>query len=1433
MSKHLVEVGLSVIHGKGDEDAFDSQARLMVAEALRPVNVKDLRVCGALLLATADWCKFPTSISKNICHQLRETLGYEVHLFGASMAGFYCSTEPDPFVVNGLLLLLICSNDLWITVGHLAEPYSGSPSERKKRLKGMADELVEKAGVKLGASADKSLFGFLPGIITDGDSGRSYFDNELHQEILEAFDHRCQLVGAAAADGVDPNAGYQFANDLCLRSGVAVALIESDISTAAMMTHGLKPYKGVRVSVDGVEDDAESGYKITLLDGCPAAQRLHELKSEVMTTLENPVFGLPCGPDFNIIWPHKKSGEGGESIRLARKVARGDRLYVLRGAPKEMLAAAAKALEGVLERSGAKVGDLSLILGFSCVGRVRNYAAQGHDWRNVINQLREDYLGVPLVWALSTGEFGVDEWQRTRANNMSISVTCLTNNYSRRARIRKLQDTLLNAASRLNTCDSPRSVMEVALTEVVKAGGTGGQICIVDNRLHRIVGKDFGFALQARHSSHDWPKVAEMTDRSAPAKLGGQFPAYLKEWALPVVPDITKRIEFSTAPVDAQGDGSREDLLTLIVRTLHAVNVTDSEDPRFHCNKHAVVAGNLKRQIAIPLVGSQGRAIATLQVSFPDQQSVDRESLVLWISYAQKVAAALERASEAQERDVQSKITRLADAIKSSQQTLSEYGWCEEFMRKVVELLGADGGHIRLQEPSDRDKHFLTTPVGLLADILPLTRKVISEGDGSYNRHLLNSDGWISNLKEETRSYLKNVKPVKNVKAVDNAEQYGAALERELNKIEALAIIPICDQGSVIGSFDIYSKRQYFFNERRERIARAAAMQAGDILRVKVGDNERLRAELDREFNDQERDWILDSLTVATEGRAEERLNALLERLCRKVKANVGAVFVWYEEAQKLILRKSFGWHEPLDGTAFYERDEGWTGRVAFSKEDVIIVSPTSTKKDPGTKKYYSKMVPPEHRVAPDSSHARIGLRLTAGKSLIGFVMLSYYWDTAQYLVHNDKNITSFLKAVRNLITLAVEAVDQEAKKKQMVNLAEVRSEVARRLINTAGSDEGWQSVLDMIREGFSVERVTFYHVRPDKHYQVGWSSQATPHTPRIEPAEPREPMGALTDVILRKQQVSITSPSDKQLVGWPNKAGIKSVFAIPVIGARGDIRGVLEFVNREATPDHPFEFFDVMEKSMAWNIATPLAAALERYEYDKAVSVLSSKLVTAAKIGARGLMGAIVMHQVMGGFARMRGALDWLKLHPDSSTAEREIQLNRIEVAYSQAVQTIKQTANRGLPGRQRVNLRNLIRQTLRVMEPELPVSGVRKHVDNKLNVSVDVDLWAMVGALVNIISNALDAMNGSGDLTISTELSANRGSAVIRIYNTGPRLDEYQIRHIFQPGVSTKSSDEHLGLGLPLAKQAVEDAGGTLSMSSPARGGVEVVVELPVSGV
>jgi sensor histidine kinase regulating citrate/malate metabolism len=90
---------------------------------------------------------------------------------------------------------------------------------------------------------------------------------------------------------------------------------------------------------------------------------------------------------------------------------------------------------------------------------------------------------------------------------------------------------------------------------------------------------------------------------------------------------------------------------------------------------------------------------------------------------------------------------------------------------------------------------------------------------------------------------------------------------------------------------------------------------------------------------------------------------------------------------------------------------------------------------------------------------------------------------------------------------------------------------------------------------------------------------------------------------------------------------------------------------------------------------------------------------------------------------------------------------------------------------------------------------------------------------------------MEGAGVLSVSTWLSADEDKALIRIHNTCKTLPtEADIARYFQPGHSGKGGDTHLGLGLPLAKQAIENAAGTLILH-PADGGIEAIVSLPVA--
>ena len=108
-------------------------------------------------------------------------------------------------------------------------------------------------------------------------------------------------------------------------------------------------------------------------------------------------------------------------------------------------------------------------------------------------------------------------------------------------------------------------------------------------------------------------------------------------------------------------------------------------------------------------------------------------------------------------------------------------------------------------------------------------------------------------------------------------------------------------------------------------------------------------------------------------------------------------------------------------------------------------------------------------------------------------------------------------------------------------------------------------------------------------------------------------------------------------------------------------------------------------------------------------------------------------------------------------------------------------------------------------------------------------LSLWA----LVNLLGNAIDAMNEDGCLTVETGYTQDLGHALVRIHNTGPSLTAADIKNVFAVGFSQKSKPDHLGLGLPLARRAIEDAGGQLEMRSPAEGGVEVLVMLPLAGL
>jgi len=107
--------------------------------------------------------------------------------------------------------------------------------------------------------------------------------------------------------------------------------------------------------------------------------------------------------------------------------------------------------------------------------------------------------------------------------------------------------------------------------------------------------------------------------------------------------------------------------------------------------------------------------------------------------------------------------------------------------------------------------------------------------------------------------------------------------------------------------------------------------------------------------------------------------------------------------------------------------------------------------------------------------------------------------------------------------------------------------------------------------------------------------------------------------------------------------------------------------------------------------------------------------------------------------------------------------------------------------------------------------VDYMQKRAPSKVKIAVHTDteeiLVNMSGPLFdwvleNLIRNALDAMDGKGNIDI--RLTDQKQQVIIDVSDTGKGIPKYQVKKIFAPGFTTKKRG--WGLGLSLAKRIVE---------------------------
>jgi two-component system NtrC family sensor kinase len=98
---------------------------------------------------------------------------------------------------------------------------------------------------------------------------------------------------------------------------------------------------------------------------------------------------------------------------------------------------------------------------------------------------------------------------------------------------------------------------------------------------------------------------------------------------------------------------------------------------------------------------------------------------------------------------------------------------------------------------------------------------------------------------------------------------------------------------------------------------------------------------------------------------------------------------------------------------------------------------------------------------------------------------------------------------------------------------------------------------------------------------------------------------------------------------------------------------------------------------------------------------------------------------------------------------------------------------------------------------------------------------------ALLNLVSNALDALSDDGALTITTGWDGD--AYTIAIADTGTGIPSALRERVFEPFFTTKPVGQGTGLGLSITYSIVRKHGGTLQLLDREGGGTTALIRLP----
>ncbi len=235
----------------------------------------------------------------------------------------------------------------------------------------------------------------------------------------------------------------------------------------------------------------------------------------------------------------------------------------------------------------------------------------------------------------------------------------------------------------------------------------------------------------------------------------------------------------------------------------------------------------------------------------------------------------------------------------------------------------------------------------------------------------------------------------------------------------------------------------------------------------------------------------------------------------------------------------------------------------------------------------------------------------------------------------------------------------------------------------------------------------------------------------------------------------------------------------------------------------------------------------------------LEAQLHQAEQSAVVGRLASAIAHEIRNPLNYINLTLDHLRTAFAPEDAKKRETFERLAVQLKAEVARINTRISEFLnytrPSSlelQPLDLRAAAEDALRLVEVKAAESHIETRVEEEGEVPLVLgDEETLRSVFTNLIINGMQAIDGDGGGTLTIKLSteANNGRARIDITDTGRGIAPENISKVFEPYFSTKETGT--GLGLAIVKKAVDDHGGTISVTSKPDSGTTFTITLPVA--